>query len=283
MTTAYITKSNFSKIAEKDIDNIKGEIRDVCRRVYESRDISKYLNHKEIKFIECKRLLLESTEECIERHIERADKEMANKNAKTKKSPYIFVSTTPPKYHYERACTFLTKDYLNFLIPPEIEVRGEKEIHNFREFAQTNKQLLIDGKEDVFISRLEMQFRLKNGLSRVTFTNTGVRSLAYKDSCDVSHDIDNVLNEIDMIGVTKTGADILKNFRYKDHWKRDPIQNNDEVKNLLDLKSSLIDLIIKFHLQNNSMNGFSLDEGLLELVGFNRCGSCGKKHDLQYL
>lgn len=279
MTTAYITKSSFARIAIKNINDINGEIMDVCRRVYESRDILKYLNHKEIKFIECKRLLLESTEECIERHIKRANKEMANKNAKTKKSPYIFVSTTPPKYHYERACTFLTKDYLNFLIPPEIEVRGEKEIHNFREFAQTNKQLLIDGREDVFISRLEMRFKLKNGLSKVTFANTGRQRVGLEDSCDVSHDIDNVLNQIDMIGETETGAYILRNFRYKDHWKRDPIQNNDEVNNLLDLKSSLVDHIIKFHLQNNSMNGFSLDEGLLESIGFKPCGACGKKHD----
>lgn len=279
MTTAFITKSSFARIAIKNINDINGEIMDVCKRVYESRDILKYLNHKEIKFIECKRLLLESTEECIERHIKRADKEMANQKAKTKKSPYIFVSTTPPKYHYERACTFLSKDYLNFLIPPEIGVLGAKEIQNCREFAQANKQLLMDGKEDVFMLRLIMRFKLKNGLSKITFANTGRQRVGLEDSCDVSHDIDKVLNQIDMIGETKTGADILKNFRYMDHWKRDPIQNNDEVNNLLNLKSSLVDLIIKFHLQNNSMNGFSLDEGLLELIGFKPCGACGKKHD----
>lgn len=280
MTNAYITESSFSRIAMKNIRDINGEIMDVCRRVYESRNILKYLNHKEIKFIECKRLLLESTEECIERHIQRAEEEMEIKKAKTKDSPYVFISTTPPKYHYEKSCDFLSKDYLNFLIPLEIEARGAEATHKFREFAHANKQLLLDGKEYVFIHRLKMQFHLTNDISKVTFTNTGVRSLALEDGYDVTHEIDNVLNQIDMIGETETGSDILKRYIYKDHWKRHQIQNNDEVSNLLNLKSTLVDLIVKFHLHKNSMSGFSFDEGLLELMGFKRCGSCGKKIDL---
>lgn len=279
MTTAYITESNFTHIAKKNLLDINGDIMEVCRRVYESRDVSKYLNHKEIRFIECKRLLLERTEECIQRHIQRIEKEKKNKNSSIKYSPYVFVSTTPPKYHYERDCKFLSKDYLNFLIPPEIESRGENEIQKFREFANANKQLLLDEKAYVFIHRLRMQFKLTNDISKVTFTNTGVRSLSLEDGIDVSNEIDNVLNEIDMIGKTESGAITLNRYRYMDHWKRDLAQNNNDVIRVLNLKSKLVDLVVKFHLQNNSMNGFSFDEGLLELIGFQICGACGKKID----
>ena len=279
MTTAYITESNFSYIAKKNIRDINDGIMDVCRRVYESRDIGKYLNHKEIKFLECKRLLLENTEEFIQKHLERVEAERENKKATVKNSPYVFVSTTPPKYHYDKNCKFLSKDYLNFLIPPEIEFRGENEIQKFREFADANKQLLIDDKDYVFIHRLRMQFKLTSDISKVTFTNTGVRSFTLEDGINVSHEIDNILNEIDMIGKTKLGAITLSRFRYMDYWKREQAQNNDEVTQILNLKSRLVDLIVKFHLQNNSMSGFSFDEGLLELVGFQRCGSCGKKFD----
>ncbi len=280
MTTVYITESNFSKIAMKNLRDINDDITQVCRRVYESRNIATYLNHREIKFIECKRLLLENTEECIHKHIERIDAEKKNKSQAVKYSPYVFVSNTPPKYHFERECNFLSKDYLNFLVPPEIEKRGEGEIQKFREFANANKQLVLDNKVYVFIHRLKTQFRLQYDVSQVTFSNTGVRTLDLEDGVDISREIDSVLNEIDLIGQTESGAVILKNFRYMDHWKRDLAQNNDSVVSLLNMKSRLVDLIVKFHLQNNSMKGFSFDEGLLELVGFQSCGSCGKKFNV---
>lgn len=279
MTTVFITESNFSKIAMKNLRDINDDIEKVCQRVYESRNVGTYLNHREIKYIECKRLLLENTEECIQRHVERIGEEQKRKYEAPKYSPYVFVSTAPPKYHYERDCTFLSKDYQNFLVPPEIEARGEMEIQRFRDFANANKQLILDGKEYVFIFRLKTQFRLQNDVSKVSFSNTGVRSISIDDGTDASREIDNVLNEIDAFGKTESGAETLKKFRYMDHWKRNLAQNNGTMQ-LLDMKSRLVDLIVKFHLQNNSMNGFAFDEGLLELVGFQSCGSCGKKFDL---
>jgi len=279
MTTVFITESNFSKIAMKNIRDINDDISQVCRRVYESRNVGTYLNHREIKFLECKRLLLENTEECIQRHVERIEAEKKNKNHAVTYSPYVFVSNTPPKYHFERECNFLSKDYLNFLVPPEIEARGHSEIQKFREFANANKQLVLDNKVYVFIHRLKTQFRLQNDVSQVTFTNTGVRALDLEDGFDISREIDSVLDQIDSLSQTESGANTLKKFRYMDHWKRDLAKNDDTV-NLLSLKSRLVDLIVKFHLQNNSMKGFSFDAELLELVGFQSCGSCGKKFDL---
>ena len=58
MSNVYITESNFSKVASKNIHDIKADIDELCRRIYESRNIGMYLNHREIKFIEFKRLLL---------------------------------------------------------------------------------------------------------------------------------------------------------------------------------------------------------------------------------
>lgn len=279
MTTAYITGSNFSKIAMKNMSDIKGDIMDVCKRVYDTRDISKYLNHKEIKYLECKRLLLESTEECIQKHILRVEEEQKSRKSKAAHSPYVFVSARPPKYHYDRECEFLSKDYLNFLIPPEIDKRGQGEIQKFRDFANANKQLLLDGRTYLFIQRLKTQFNLKSDVSEVTRGNSGAQSLTLEDDLDIdiSQEIDNVLNEIDKIGKTESGELALNRFRYMDYWKRNHPQSNDEVALLLSLKSRLVDLIMRFHLQNNSMKGLCFDEGLLELVGFERCSACAKK------
>ena len=98
---------------------------------------------------------------------------------------------------------------------------------------------------------------------------------------DVSREIDKVMSEIDEIGHTKSGELTLNRYRYMDYWKRNQPQNTDEVTLLLSLKSRLVDLVLKFHLQNNSMDGFSFDEELLALVGFEKCASCGKKIDRQ--
>ena len=278
MTTAYITESNFSKIAEKNLDDIRDDIMDVCKRVYESRDISKYLNHKEIKNIECKRLLLESTEECIQRHIRRVEEERKSGTPKAVYSPYVFVSAKPPKYHYNRECEFLSKDYLNFLIPTEIDARGKVEIQKFRDFANANKQLVSDGRTYLFIQRLKTQFQLKYDVSEVMLSNSGTQSLVLEDDLDISREIDKVLNEIDQLEQTPSGKIALNRFRYMGYWKRNHACGNDEVTLLLSLKSKLVDLVVKFHLQNNAMNGFSFDEGLLELVGFERCSACAKKN-----
>ena len=278
MTTAYITESNFSKIAEKNLDDIRDDIMDVCKRVYESRDISKYLNHKEIKNIECKRLLLESTEECIQRHIRRVEEERKSGTPKAVYSPYVFVSAKPPKYHYNRECEFLSKDYLNFLIPTEIDARGKVEIQKFRDFANANKQLVSDGRTYLFIQRLKTQFQLKYDVSEVMLSNSGTQSLVLEDDLDISREIDKVLNEIDQLEQTPSGKIALNRFRYMGYWKRNHACGNDEVTLLLSLKSKLVDLVVKFHLQNNAMNGFSFDEGLLALVGFERCSACTKKN-----
>ena len=279
MTTAYITARNFSRIANKNLQDIKGDIMDVCKRVYESRDISKYLNHKEIKYIECKRLLLESTEECIQRYIQRVEEERRSRAPRSVYSPFVFVSARPPKYHYDRDCEFLSKDYLNFLIPCEIEERGKDEIQKFRDFANANRQLLLDGRTYLFIQLLKTQFHLKYDVSEVTLSNSGTQSLVLEDDLDIdiSHQIDNALNEIDKLEQTPSGKIALNRFRYMDYWKRNHPQSNDEVTLLLSLKSRLVDLIMRFHLQNNAMKGFCFDEGLLELVGFERCSACAKK------
>ncbi len=280
MTTAYITESNFSKIARKNINDIRDDVMDVCKRVYESRDISKYLNHKEIRNIECNRLLLENTEECIQRYIQKVEEERKIGTPKAVHSPYVFVSAKPPKYHYNRECEFLSKDYLNCLIPREIEERGKDEIQKFRDFANANKQLFFGGRTYLFIQRLKTQFQLKYDVSEVTLSNSGTQSLVLEDDLDIdiSREIDKVLNEIDQLEQTPSGKITLNRFRYMDYWKRNHPQSNDEVTLLLSLKSRLVDLIVKFHLQNNAMNGFSFDEGLLELVGFERCSACAKKN-----
>ena len=100
---------------------------------------------------------------------------------------------------------------------------------------------------------------------------------------DISQEIDNVLNQIDQFEQTPSGKITLNRFRYMDYWKRNHPQSNDEVTLLLSLKSRLVDLIVKFHLQNNAMNGFSFDEGLLELLGFERCGACAKKNQEHWI
>lgn len=283
MSDVYITKNNFSKIAEKAIGDLSDGINEICSRVYGYRDISKYLNYKEIKDIEYKRLLIEGADSYIEEYLEKFRRGALEKKAAGVFSPFVFVSTTPPKFHYDKDCEFIKKDYLNFYIPPEIDKRGVNEVEKFRVFANANKQLLVDGKEDVFILRLKAQFNLQNDLSKVVFSNSGVNDNIFGTDFDVSARIDEVMNSIDLLGKTGAGKVMLENYIYLDHYRRPRLAKEDDediVFEVLRLKTELVNLLIKFHLNKNSKSGFSFDKEFLEQIGFAGCSVCGKQFDL---
>jgi hypothetical protein len=261
MSDVFITKSNFSKVAQKAIGNLEEGIQEICSRVYGFKDISKYLNGKEIRDIECKRLLLEDSGKYISKFLEENKLIILKRKNNAQFSPYIFVSTAPPKYHLNKDCTFLSTDYINFYIPPEINERGADEIERFRDFAIVNRQLLVDGKEDIFIARLKIQFRLVCDMSKISFLNSGVDSFIFGNDCDVAKRIDEVMAAIDSIGQTDAGSKLLRQYIYMDHYKvgRREVQEDKIVLKILTLKGELINLLIKFHLMSHSKSGFSFD------------------------
>lgn len=280
MADVYITKNNFSKIANIAIGELTDGINAICSRVYGYKDISKYLNHREIKDMECKRLLIEDTNKYIEEYFEKQRKKLGKKSSGAS-SPFVFLTAGSPKFHYNKDCDFITKDYINFYIPPEIEGRGENEIEKFRSFANSNKQLLIDKKEDVFIFRLKNQFQLKNDISKLSISNSGVRNIILGVDFDVSTRIDEIMESIDLIGQTETGKDVLRRYIYLDHYKQNRVSEGNKIAlEILMLKSELIDLLVKFHLKKNEKSGFSFEKKFLESIGFEGCRACGKQFDL---
>lgn len=217
MSDVFVTQSNYSKIAEVVIDDLTDGISEICSRVYGHKDISKYLNENEIINIECKRMLIEETDRLIERYFEIKSEALQFMSQIADKDTFVFIKNTPPKYHNESGCRFLNKDYINFYIPPEIKKRGYLEVEKFRVFANNNKYLLIDDKVDAFIFKLKMQFKLTCDISKISFLNSGVNKSFFDEDIDlpdISKRIDEVMCEIDSIGNTDFGKDMLLSYIY---------------------------------------------------------------------
>lgn len=93
-------------------------------------------------------------------------------SAKRNDGRHMFRSNGPLKYHFDSSCDYLKSNYLNFTIPPEIEVKGPEEVEKFRVFAEANKHLL-HGDQEKFLNSLEARFLLKNRPQRIEYTNSG--------------------------------------------------------------------------------------------------------------
>ena len=282
MSEVYITKSNYSKVAAKVIGELNENIGDICARIYGTKNLTKYLNHREIKDIEHKRLLIENASKYINEYLENKKHEERTKAPSNTLSSFVFVSNKPPKFHFKRDCDFLTKDYHNFYIPPEIEERGKNEVQKFRDFANENRHLLNENKEDLFVFRLISQFKLQGEISKVVFTNTGVREFGFCNAKeDIENRIDEVFNSIDKIGESEEGEKLLRKYIFLGHNMPHKIPKNDEgALDILRLKSELIDLLMRLHMANNSKSDFSLNRDFLESIGFEGCAACGGEFDL---
>ena len=223
-------------------------------------------------------MLLENSEKAISEYLRRKQIEDTTRSGTARFSPYLFVNTTPPKFHEDRSCEYLSRDYINFYIPPEIEGRGAAEIERFRGFAADNKGLLLENREGVFIQRLKNAFHLKSDISKLSLSNSGVSGFKYFDHPDeVSKKIDQVLHSIEEMGRSEEGSKALKDFMYLSYHKIHLVPKNKTlVLELLNKKRDLVNLIISFYLTEKSQKGFSLDRGFLEAIGFMPCSACGK-------
>lgn len=277
----YITYSNFSKAVHSVLVMIRCGIEQIYQNAYQPRDLRQYINHEEAKEIEQRRLFLEGTEEYIKSFLQnRAALDLAEtENAKA--SHYVFISTSRPKFHSNRHCEMLTRDYVNFVIPQEIRARGQSEVEQFRAFASENRKLVSDGREDVFIQKLKNRFGLQSSMSKISYTNSGAREFVFYDSADIAaQKIDETLSEIDSLGSSPEGAAALKRFRFLHYRNTRQVGDNPIGLKLLILKRKLIDQIIAYHMARSAKNGFSLNRSFLETLGFEPCKSCCEGFDL---
>lgn len=274
----YITASNFKKLVFRSQTMITKNILDIYRDAYDKADLGSFINQKEAaKLTKSAIFLREADDHLIAMENENKARQKQRKNLDSP-SKFLFVAGSP-KYHVNNACETLSKDFDNFEVPDEIESRGSAETKRLREFAQENRKLLGEGREDVFLLRLQSKFKLKSRIDRVSFPNSGKVITSVDDRSksvdDLVSMIDEVIQKLQSFAETEEGRKATKDLIYA------PVnilnyQNNlsGVERSLLENKRNLINLVLQYHIQKYKGGDVTFSAELLKLYGFQPCGKC---------
>ena len=265
----YITRNNANKILQfyakeliKTID--KKAVLDAAPHIYKE-DLSWILSTLEFKYLYIEKLVFSENEtlRAAGRLIERVD------------SGFLFITKSPPKYHYDSRCKSLRSDYINFSIPPEIEAKGREHIERFRQFAEDNKSVFYENPNK-FLDMLEANFLLRQRPERVEFVNSGSQEFVRLDIDELEKVIDEHLEKARRFQEENPAT---KNLRYAPARYIKNLDNSGVTaadrlwheKYKTRLKAMLREYIRK---ANNP--DFSYTKIFLDSLGFEECRACAK-------
>ena len=249
------------------------------KELYEKDDMSLYVSKKELSGLTKDLFFLQKSEDFLILHERKGREERRLKTHKFKSpSSWIFVPGAP-KYHIDDKCESITNHFNNFHMPDEIQNQGEIAIIEFRKFAQDNKKLIFEGREDVFLERLKIKFNLKQPIGSVSHENSGsVVEITDEFTTleELEIEIKKSIRNIEEIRSTEEGKKSIAAYLYarpdvnlKYHRNLSAID-----KNLLLNKSRLLDCIRKYNIYKYKNGHIEYSKGFLEFYGFEPCGKC---------
>ena len=205
---------------------------------------------------------------------------------------YIFEGGKPA-YHQNCECERLNSNFKNFLIPVEIKERGNDEIQKFRIWFKQSMHLLEE-KQDVFMMKLALKFKLKVKPQEVNAPNSGIAEIEQYDLPELERRIDSIIRDCGRFWHNNADKQsIIRRFQKYTFlgYIKDEIKNNDtelsdeELKDFLILydkkfKRPLKNLLIEYYRIKFNPN-LNFNENLLEQLGFVECQKCHNKFDLQ--
>ena len=277
----FITNSNFNKVVGNSKSEIYEHISMLYEAVYDKADLSDYLSKNDADDLNRKIRFLATSEDFLMGLLKNKEERNSYQNSN---SSYLF-SAGNPRYHVDSECKTLKKDFVNFSIPKEITDRGREEVVKFKQFATENRKLLNDGREDLFILKIENKFLLKDRIDKVVYENSGAKDIKSEVICigldQLENSIELSIKKLESFRLTEEGALAFKNFRYS------PIKNirkyhlTNIQRDLLEEKRNLVNLILQYNKVKYKNDGSSYSSELLDLYGFKPCGiCCGEGFDL---
>ena len=255
----YITQSNWNRVLKKVQ---RPELN--LDQIYD-KDLSVILSEPELTLLALAKESFENADFWSEVHL-RAESSVDTKT-------YAFEGGSPA-YHFTPACQKLTANYTNLVIPVDIKEKGDLEIAKFRDFCKQNRPLL-DTNEQLFRTRLEAQFFLKNPIRKISRDNSGSLGQLNLDLAAIKKRIDRLLDEADgfMHRDDKT-MQLIQRLGYGTHRCKEAKEKGSALYIWhYDYKSNL-----KTYLQTYFRVKFNPDlcfrGDLLDELGFSACASC---------
>ncbi|MYZ52450.1 hypothetical protein [Malikia spinosa] len=191
---------------------------------------------------------------------------------------FVYVSRNP-SYHYDINCKNLSSDFVNFEIPEEIKARGDHEIYLFREFYKKNSHLLKE-KNDIFIMRLKIEFKLENPPSRVEFDNSGRQEINNIDLNELEKQIDElIINAEKYRNTDKETKEIIEKYGYGTHKRKETQTKGSPLYEWHHTYKSGIKELIKEYFRVKFNPNLSFEGKLLDELGFKPCAHCSRLAD----
>ena len=183
-----------------------------------------------------------------------------------------------PSYHADKRCENLLSDYANFEIPVEIQGRGSEEVARFRKWFRANEQLFHD-KAELFITRMEIEFRLKNppSVTSLEAPNSGVEAIENLSLEKLRASIDSLLEKATQtLSSSDRKSQIIRRLGNRSHERFDDEVTNQVLKEWRSLKQDIKTKLLEYF--KVSLNpDLEFNGMLLEQLGFRQCRSCHLK------
>lgn len=193
-------------------------------------------------------------------------------------SPEYIFSVGIPKFHKINACRCLTADFINYLVPPEIEARGPQKVREFQEYCAQLKKELKGKSDDVFWMRMNAKFHIHTSPEQVHYENSGVQAISAMPIAELREQIRETVDTSQEMQNGKDGF-IIKRYRYAPHQQKalacisNPKQK-EIVKQFFTLKWQLINLLFELYRKQADSVDYVLPIHLLQASGFEPCQKC---------
>ena len=231
-----------------------------------SADLSKILSANEQRWLVAARMLYEDFALFIEHAY--------SKDRRTSDGLRFARKKAPPAYHLDHRCDNLHSDFEEFLIPVEVDSRGDAEVERFRAWFLKHEELLARNP-DAFIARAVIEFRLNGpkSMELVIKPNSGVTEVRNVRLDTINAKIGMLLRDAEKLRSEHHGAIRSYELQWRQREPDEPLIGV-EAEWVALKKSIKQELRTYFQVRFNPELRF---EGrLLEQIGFRPCSVCAR-------
>lgn len=178
-------------------------------------------------------------------------------------------------------CTALKQDYVNYEVPVEIIGRGDDTVRAFREWWESEEQLL-NSNEGRFFELMSVRWLLINppSMQSITADNSGIRMLENPDIAGVEMEIDETIKSMNEI--RKNNLLLIKDYGKRTFAVRKgtvSIESTSDRKVLdgWDSKKESLKRKLRLFFQLRFNPDLEISGSVLDSLGFKKCKQCHER------
>lgn len=266
MDVAYVTKYTHSRLAGSFLQKDDGLSLDNLYSILFDEGLAQLLNDKEAMRLYIQKLMIESKFE----ELEFSPRKFSRK--------YVFAVGNP-KFHKSLECEFLSSDFTNYKVPPEIEVLGPDKVREFQKFCENNKHELQEKKEEYFWAHVGAAFRVKINPAKVNYANSGIRDVRGMTISQIESLVTETIKEaVGMVSHPLYGQAVQR-VRYAPHREKALAAIGDDgarkfVGSFFNLKQNVTNYLFEMYKKQSGADGYVLPVNLLLAADIEPCKAC---------